>query len=393
MKKFAAIILAAALAALCAIGLADNTLTTTVTNSLGSFEVSFDLLEGSEVISEGWTEGSLYQANIKIKDHEYLYLAIDGSNATAGEDGDTFDEKHGYTDEFLLSRIDELYGDEYDSYEKVVVSTTHGTKIAVLRVNDPEEPMAYAWSKWNNFEIGMTLTNVNDEGEFQPITDEQLENVIAFTSEVWMHVNVNPSAEENETELTPELKEVRDAAEWLGAQVSDGDQTKVLELDRDTVREKLEGYEAELKYYTKDTLADAIYEQIQSAKKLIEEFASAAESEPSGIIRAIIPAFDGTKWVSEDQVAMVVYQDEYYKVAIGQNFEEISNGTNALNYLCKLADGKADTLESISTGTEGDGQADKGEGSVFIAGDLENGVGYLKWTNADNKTVEFRQYD
>ncbi len=275
MKKCVSLILAGIMLMLCAAGLAENAVSTQIVSEGKTFNVTFELPEGAKVLSSGWEEGNLFQAHIRVKDGEYLYMAVDGSGAGAEGEAPTYNEANGYTDEDILSMIDDLYGEEYSSYDKQVVTTAYGTKIAVVRVNDEVAPMAYAWSRWNNFEIGITLVNINAEGEFLKVSDEQIANMTAFASEVWMHMNISEAGEEQEPEeeMTPRAQEFQAVSDWLEETIDSGNAAEALDWDLETVRAKLEPYEGELKYYTKDELAEEIYQQLV----IMKEFMSAIE--------------------------------------------------------------------------------------------------------------------
>ena len=300
MKKLISLLLAAILLMACSVSLADNssTLTTQIGNMEKKFNVSFQLPEGAQVLYEGWTEGSLYQANIELKPGEFLYMSVDGTEATEDGSGLTYSEAKGYTDEKMLALIDTLYADgEYEDFEKRVVTTTYGTKIALIRVNDEEEPMAYAWSMWNGFEIGLTLTNVTDDGEFQPITDAQVDNMVAFCSEVWMHMNVTevpadadgkqetaPAATEAPAEASPEKKELDAVSAWLSTQLPKGSEEEVLNWDLDTIKALLDKYEGELKYFTKEQLAETLYKQLTTVKDFVESVKTLVENDPTMLV-------------------------------------------------------------------------------------------------------------
>lgn len=284
MKKLISLILAVMMLAAVSVSFAENSLTNQIGDGEKKFNVTFQLPEGATVLSEGWTEGMLYQANIQLKENEYLYMSIDGSEASEDGSALTYNEANGWTDDKMLELIDNLFGDgEYEDYEKRVVSTAYGTKIAMIRVNDEEEPMAYAWTRWNGFEIGLTLTNVGEDGDFAPVTDEQIENMVAFASEVWMHMNVSEAnAEATEApaaELTPEQQELAAVSDWMTAQIPKDDQTAVLSWDLDTIKGLLDKYEGELKYYTKDQVAELLNQKLSVMKEFMDTLKTAVEPE------------------------------------------------------------------------------------------------------------------
>ncbi len=98
----------------------------------------------------------------------------------------TYNEENGYTDEFLKEMAASLYGDTFDDYETAVKATAYGTKLIIVRYNDPESPYAYMHTVWNNYEIGLTVANVDENGKYNPVTDEQIDLSVAFISELWM---------------------------------------------------------------------------------------------------------------------------------------------------------------------------------------------------------------
>ena len=117
-------------------------------------------------------------------------MAIVAPEAT-GENVDdvsyvTFTEEFGYTDEYLKNMIDELYSDDSNNYDKGVSTTAYGTKLAVVRFNDPEAPYAYLFTMWEGYEIGVTFMNVDSDGTYRAVTDDQVQRVVDFLSEVWM---------------------------------------------------------------------------------------------------------------------------------------------------------------------------------------------------------------
>ena len=58
----------------------------------------------------------------QLKKGEYLYMAVDGSQAGAAGENVTYNEQNGYNDEKLLGMIDSLYADEYENGESCGVS-------------------------------------------------------------------------------------------------------------------------------------------------------------------------------------------------------------------------------------------------------------------------------
>ena len=191
MKKLIAMLLAAVMALGCAACFAEGAAATTIESADGTFKVSFQMPEGTELLSGEWyDEGKLYKANIKGSDNLYYYMAIVAPEAT-GENVDdvsyvTFTEEFGYTDEYLKNMIDELYSDDSNNYDKGVSTTAYGTKLAVVRFNDPEAPYAYLFTMWEGYEIGVTFMNVDSDGTYKAVTDDQVQRVVDFLSEVWM---------------------------------------------------------------------------------------------------------------------------------------------------------------------------------------------------------------
>ena len=391
MKKWMSLILAGMMMLICAFGAAENAVTTRISSESGAFEITFEMPEGARVISSGWTEGNLYQANILLKEGEYLYMAVDGSGVSAEGAPVTYNEENGYTDEKVLQMIDDLYGAEYANYDKQVVTTNYGTKIAVIRVNDEQSAMAYAWSVWNNFEIGFTLVALDAEGNYLPITDEQVQNMAAFASEIWMHVKISEDGAEAQPELTPEMEEVQAVSEWLGTTVEAGKEEEILNWDLETVKAKLEGYEGELKYHTKDELAEIVENEIQKMKAFMDAISNISEEDLAGLFYMIEPMFDGTAWVNAGQAVEIVCQDGLYKVAVAPTMQDIEDGTNTQSYLCELTEGDL-VLTSISDGMEGENQADQGKGSTFTVIDKDD-VDVLVWKNAEGQETEFLQYN
>ena len=204
---------------------------------------------------------------------------------------------------------------------------------------------------------------------------------------VLMMLLCSVSLAEDADVLTPEQAEMEAALVWLYGTVPEEDGLSILKWDLDTLKEKFDGYDGELKYCTKDQLAEAAYEQIE----MMNQFMEAVDNVGEAFI-FMDPAFDGTRWVGENQVIECDFQDGYYKVAVAPSFEDLENGVNTLSYLCDL-DMENMTLKSIGTGMEDNGQADQGLGSTFAASDDEHGVGILTWTDASGKATEFAQMD
>ena len=191
MKKLIALLLTAVLALGCAAAFADET----IKSSDGNFSVSFQLPEGTTMLSGEWSEdGSIYQANIQGKDHLYFYLAV-AAPAKTGEESEetsvvTYNAENGYTDEYIKEMVTELFADDSSDLEIGVQTTAYGTKLAVIRFNDLEAPSLYVFSVWQGYEIGLSAFHVDGEdATMRPITDEQVQQVVDFLSEVWMTVD------------------------------------------------------------------------------------------------------------------------------------------------------------------------------------------------------------
>ena len=192
MKKLIAMLLAAVMALGCTACFAEGASATTIESADGTFKISMQLPENTELLSGDWSEdGMLYQANIKGSDNLYYYMAV-AAPETESEDAeeesyDTYSEEFGYTDDYLKSMIDELFADDSSNYDKGVSTTAYGTKLAVVRFNDSEAPSAYIFTMWKGYEIGVTVVNIDPEGNFRPIADDQVQKVTDFLSEVWMN--------------------------------------------------------------------------------------------------------------------------------------------------------------------------------------------------------------
>ena len=89
MKKLIALLLTLALALGCAAAFGEAAVST-VTSVDGSFSISFQLPEGTELLSGAWDEaGDLYQANLKGQNGLFYYLAVAAPVAAEGEEGET----------------------------------------------------------------------------------------------------------------------------------------------------------------------------------------------------------------------------------------------------------------------------------------------------------------
>ena len=192
MKKLIAMLLAAVMALGCTACFAEGASATTIESADGTFKISMQLPENTELLSGDWSEdGLLYQANIKGSDNLYYYMAVAAPEAKSEnaeeESYATYSEEFGYTDDYLKSMIDELFADDSSNYDKGVSTTAYGTKLAVVRFNDSEAPSAYIFTMWKGYEIGVTVVNIDPEGNFRLITDDQVQKVTDFLSEVWMN--------------------------------------------------------------------------------------------------------------------------------------------------------------------------------------------------------------
>ena len=192
MKKLIAMLLVAVMALGCTACFAEGASATIIESADGTFKISMQLPESAELLSGSWSgDGMLYQANIKGSDNLYYYMAV-AAPETESENTDevsyvTYSEEFGFTDDYLKGMIDELFADDSDSYDKGVSTTAYGTKLAVIRFNDTEAPSAYIFTMWKGYEIGVTVMNIDPDGDFRPITDEQVQRVTDFLSEVWMN--------------------------------------------------------------------------------------------------------------------------------------------------------------------------------------------------------------
>lgn len=198
MKKLMTLLLAAMMVLSCTAVMAE-TAATTIESKDGSFNVSFQMPEGATLLSGEWTEEGLYQANIQGQDGLYFYLAIAAPEASAEDDEETtlvtYNEENGYTDEYIQNMLKELYADESDNFSTGVQTTAYGTKLAVVRFNDPEAPSLYVFSIWQGYEIGLTAISLDADGNAKQISDDEVQKVVDFLSEVWMSVDEAEAAE------------------------------------------------------------------------------------------------------------------------------------------------------------------------------------------------------
>ena len=192
MKKLIALLLAAMMLCGCAAIAEEATATDVVTTADGNFQLSYQIPEGVKLISGEWVDETMYMANLEGPDGLYFYFSVavptPDENAESAEETApvTFNEENGYTDEYLKQMMTELYSDDYDSFDTGVKTTAYGTKLAVVRFNDPDSPSAYVFSIWNGYEVGLTLVSVGADGTYNAITEDQLNKVVDFVSEVWM---------------------------------------------------------------------------------------------------------------------------------------------------------------------------------------------------------------
>lgn len=191
MKKMISVLLAALMVLGCASAFAQ-----TYTNTDGPFPISFDAPEGMEVISQEWSEYAgtpIFQASVKGSDDLSYYFAISGPD-TSEENEDlagnvTFKEEEGFTDEYLKDMVKATYGDEFDDINIGFETTEHGTKLVVIRIDDAEAPLAMFYTVYKGYEFSLTAISGDPlNGEFKPLTDEQIEKVVAFISDIWMGV-------------------------------------------------------------------------------------------------------------------------------------------------------------------------------------------------------------
>lgn len=193
MKKTISLLLAALMVMCCAASYAEGT---KVQNNDGPFPVSYELKEGFELVSDEWTEylgSKMYQARIKNSDGLSFYFSISAplpDETEADEDVSTepvtFNEANGYTDEVLKTMVKEMYRDEYDSFDVGVQTTAYGTKLVVIRFNDVEAPSTYVYTVYKDYEVGLTMVSEDAEGNKKQITDDQVQKMVDFVSELWM---------------------------------------------------------------------------------------------------------------------------------------------------------------------------------------------------------------
>ncbi len=191
MKKLTALLLAAVMLLGCVSAFAEETAAAPLIekNTEGNYEVSFQVPEGFEVaFSKG--EEDAYAATIKSADGLVMGLSVIRFATDTQTDEElgtaTYNEENGYTDEYLKEMAVGLYGEVFDDYEVAVKATAYGTKLIIVRFNDPESPYAYMHTVWNNYEIGLTVANVDASGKYNPVADEQIDTAVAFISELWM---------------------------------------------------------------------------------------------------------------------------------------------------------------------------------------------------------------
>ncbi len=164
----------------------------------GDFVLTFQLPADAELLSGEWLSSGFYTANIRSSDGLYIYLSVAGSvseSREASEDTSpvTYNEANGFTDEYLKGMIDELFSDDYAEYDKDVAVTAYGTKLAVVRFNDAASPYAYIFTVWQDYEIGLSVFSVDSAGNSLPITDEQINRIVKFISELWVYQNLPES--------------------------------------------------------------------------------------------------------------------------------------------------------------------------------------------------------
>ena len=194
MKKLIAFMLALLMATGCAFAAAENS-ETKISSSDGAFTISFQLPEGVTMLNGEWdAAGTLYQANLQGHDGLYFYLAVAAPVAAEGADAEeiapvTYNEDNGYTDEYMKNMLQEMFADDAEYFDIDVLTTAYGTKLGIIRINDEEAPSTYIMSVWQGYEIGVTVMNVEaSTGEYRAVTDEQVQKVVDFLSEVWMNV-------------------------------------------------------------------------------------------------------------------------------------------------------------------------------------------------------------
>lgn len=189
MKKLIALLLAAMMMLGCTAALAEAT---TITSEDGSFSLSFQLPENAKLISGSWVDDNNYMANLMTDDGLFFFLAVSAPVPEEEEENEeqlgpvTFSEENGFTDVFMEEMLKELFSDDSDALEIGVKTTAHGTKLGIIRMNDESAPSAYIFTIWNGYEVGLTVVAGDDNGYTQ-ITDEQLDKVVDFVSELWMN--------------------------------------------------------------------------------------------------------------------------------------------------------------------------------------------------------------
>ena len=197
------------------------------------------------------------------------------------------------------------------------------------------------------------------------------------------------------TESIDALKEAEmdTLMEWLSTQIPEEEAEQILTWDRETILEKLEGYDQPLEYITKEEAAD----QLAQVLGLFTLFSQAAESEDSdeavmGLLGGLLGGdgengegleglmglfggfmggeegftgvdygegtsymidmtFDGTYWESGETKLASFFQDGYYKVLV-------TEGDAEFVYLCEYSEHASDddvyyiSLSSIGTGDD-----------------------------------------
>ena len=212
MKKTIAAITAVLLLLTCAAGLAESAGSgaQTIRSADGNFSLSYELPEGTELLSGSWTDPHIYVANIRGTDGMYYYLSVVGEP----DDQDpetvpvTYNEENGYTDDFLKSQGEEICTrNGFSNYSVSILSTDYGTKLIVIRVNDADVPQVYVMTCWNDYEIGLTAMLKQEDGTYGLISNAQMDTIIHFLSELWM-ADQAPVADE-----TPDAAEAPEAGD------------------------------------------------------------------------------------------------------------------------------------------------------------------------------------
>lgn len=223
--------------------------------------------------------------------------------------------------------------------------------------------------------------------------------------------------------------EMETLMEWLSTQISEDEAEQILTWDRETILEKLEGYDQPLEYITKEEAAD----QLMQVLSLFTLFSQAAESEDGGeavmgLLGGLLGGaggdgegldgllglfgglmggeegftgadygedtsyeidmqFDGTYWESGETKLASFFQDGYYKVLV-------TEGDAEFVYLCEYEEFEQDEkylvrLTGIGTGDEEltEEQPDHGV-TAFVYDPFE---GTLTWQRADGTEVIFTQ--